>query len=243
MHNFLWILRHYLKKNFLNPANLLIIGLPLIFVFAFHLLNNYILDLIGSEAVILYGVAVPMVLGFQFFGADLTSDWLHHDMKGPTRARLLVSPIQSRTFFAGVVMAGWLFNVFYGSIVVGITAVALGEDFGNYGWVLVVLLCLSFITQLAGVLIFNFTKDEKSGSRISYVFGEVMIGISILPLLLANRDLGAPVNAFINHLPVSLGLNMIYGDNVFYHLSVLLGIVALVSMVAFWVGRQRNDSL
>jgi len=243
MHNFLWIFRHYLKKNFLNPANLLLIGLPLIFVFAFHLLNNYILELIGSEAVVLYGIAVPMVLGFQFFGADLTADWLHHDMKGPTRARLLVSPIEPRVFYAGVMMAGWLFNVFYGVVVVGITAVALGEDFGNYGWVLVVLLCLSFIAQLAGVLIFNFSKDEKSGSRISYVFGEVMIGISILPILFANRNLGAPVNALINHLPVSLGLHMINNYNVLYNLAVLLSMVALLSVVAFFIGRQRNDRL
>ncbi|MCL2362538.1 MAG: hypothetical protein FWC73_12100 [Defluviitaleaceae bacterium] len=244
MNNFLWIFRHYLKKNFLTPANLLVIGLPIIFMLTFHLLNNYLLELLGTEVVLLYGIGVPMVLGFQFFGADLTADWLHHDMKGPTRARLLVSPVAPRVFYAGVMLAGWLFNVFYGSIVVAITAAAFGETFGNYGLVLLVLLCLSFITQLVGVLIFYFTKDEKSGTRLSYVFGEIMIGITILPFVFPDLfDTNGPAATLINHFPTNVGLNIIYNNNLLYNLAVMLGIVALLSLVAFIIGRQRNDNL
>jgi len=242
MRNFLWIFRHYMKKNFLTPANLLVIGLPLVFVAAFYLMDNYFVDLLGIDIAFLFGIIVPMVLGFQFFGAGLTTDWLHQDMQGAIRARLLVSPVGTRVFYAGVVVAGWLFNVFYGVIVVAVTAVVFGGDFGNYGLLLVVLLILSFFTQLVGLLVYFFSKDEKSGTRVTYVFGEIMIGLSVLPYTF-NAD-GAVV-AFFNRipLPVGTGLNIIHNENLPYNLAVLLGMVAVLAVVVFILGRQKHDSL
>lgn len=243
MRDFLWIFRHYMKKNILGFSNLLLIGLPLVFALAFYLLENYILDFVGVASP-LYGIIIPLVLTFQFFGGDLTADWLHTDMKGPTHARLLASPVSPRVFYAGVMLAGWLFNVFYGSVVVAVTAVAFGVEWGHYGLVLIILLCLSFITQLVGLLIFYFTKDQKSGARISYVFGEVMIGITFLPFLLATQIASVDSLAtLVNHLPVGAGMNIIARDNMLYSLAVLLAMVAVMSVVTFVVGRQRNDNL
>lgn len=232
MRNFVWIFRHYLQKNFLTPANLLIIALPLTFIFAFNLLD------IG----VLYGIAIPLVLGSQFFGADLTANWLHHDMKGSTRSRLLVSPVAPHVFHMAVMTAGCLFNVLYGSIVVAFTAIAFGVEWGNYGLVLVVLLALSFITQMVGVLIFRFTKDEKSSSRISYVFAEVMMLVVALPIVINNvADLSATFANILNHLPVSAGMNIIANDNLLYNMAVLLGMVAAMTAVAFLVGRGQEE--
>jgi len=240
MKNFVWISKHYLKKNFLNPANLLIIGLPLVFALTFFLMNNYILDMLGTDTAFFTGITIPMVLGFQFFGADLTADWLHHDLKGPTRSRLLASPVDQRVFFGGVILAGWLFNVFYGSIVVAITSIAFGEDWGNYGLVLLVLLCLSFITQLIGVLIFHFTKDEKSGTRISYVFGEIMMGVAILPFVTLPFVISPTI---LNHLPVNIGMNIIANYDLVYNLAVLFGIGIVLAIVVFLIGRRTNDNI
>jgi len=239
MRNFTWIFMHYFKKNILCPANLLVIGLPLVFIFAFDMLDNYISDFLNIRTYLLYGITMPIVLGFQFFCADLTSDWLHHDMKGPTRSRLLVSPVAPWVFYMAVMAAGWLFSVLYGSIVVAVTAVAFGVEWGNYGWVLVVMLALSFITQMVGVLIFRNTKTEKSGTRVSYVFGEVMLGITILPITIGNAtDLSAPVVAIFNHSPVSVGMGIIANDNRLYNLAVLFGMAAVMAVIAFIIGRR-----
>jgi len=243
MNNFVWIFKHYLKKNFLNPANLLILGLPLVFALTFFLMNNYILEMVGAEVPMIAEITIPMILSFQFFGADLTADWLHHDLKGPTRSRLLVSPIDQRVFYWGVILAGWLFNVFYGSIVVAITSIAFGEDWGNYGLVLLVLLCLSFITQLVGVLIFHFTKDEKSGTRLSYVFGEIMMGITFLPLFADTFGFGEGVATIINHFPVNLGMNIIANNYLAFNLAVMLGIGAVLAVVVFLIGRRKSDNI
>lgn len=243
MNNFVWILKHYLKKNFLNPMNLLIIGLPLVFAFTFYLLNNFILELIGTDIPMLAGITIPLVLGFQFFGADLTADWLHHDLKGPTRSRLLVSPIDQRVFYWGVIVAGWLFNVFYGSIVVAITVIAFGEAWGNYGLVLLVMLCLSFITQLVGVLIFHFTKDEKSGTRMSYVFGEIMMGITFLPVIVGTTFLSEWITTITNHFPVNLGMNIIANNYLAFNLAIMLGIGASLAVVVFLIGRRKSDNI
>jgi len=229
MRDFVWIFRHYLKKNFLTPANLIVIALPLVFVFGIKAAN------------LLYGIVIPIVLAFQFFCADLTASWLHHDMKGPTRSRLLVSPVAPRVFYMAVMMAGWLFSVFYGGIVVAITVIAFGVEWGNYGLVLVVLLALSFITQMVGVLIFRSTKDEKSAARVSYVFGEVMMLIALVPSIINNIiDVSATFASILNHLPISVGMNIIAADSLLYNLAVLMGMVAVVTAVAFLVGRQEE---
>jgi len=247
MRNFMWIFRHYMKKNFLNPTNLLIIGLPLVFSAAFVLLDNFILqETDGMVGGMMYGAVMAMVLAFQFFGADLTANWLHHDIKGVQRARLLVSPIAPRTFYVGVVAAGWLFNVVYGSIVVGITHISFfGTEWGNLGLVLVILLFLSMMSQLVGLMIFYGTKDEKSGARMAYVFGEIMAGVSLLPIIMVNmvENLPGAVVAITNHLPVSAGLNIVNGESIPYNLAVLAGITAVVAAIALLIGRQRNDNL
>ncbi|MCL2364697.1 MAG: ABC transporter permease [Defluviitaleaceae bacterium] len=242
MRNFIWIFTHYVKKNFQDPANLLVIALPLVFIFAFQLLENYLFDFMEVESNFLYGMAIPMVLGFQFFCADLTAGWLHYDMKSPTRARLLVSPIAPKVFYMAVMAAGWLFSVFYGAIVVAITVVAFNIEWGNYAYVLVVLLALSFITQMSGVLIFRYTKDEKSSARMSYVFGEIMMGVAILPVLAANMtDLARPIQTILNHLPVSAGINVIANYNRLDSIAALLVWIAIFTAAAFIIGRQERQ--
>ncbi|MCL2377718.1 MAG: hypothetical protein FWC77_01170 [Defluviitaleaceae bacterium] len=243
MKNLMWISTHYLKKNFLNPTNLIIIGLPLVFSFAFFLANNYILEMIGIEMPLIANLTIPLVLGFQFFGADLTSDWLHHDLKGPTRSRLLVSPIDQRVFFGGVILTGWLFNVFYGSIVVAVTSIVFGVDWGNYGLVLLVMLCFSFMAQFVGVLIFYFTKDEKSGTRLAYVFGEIMLGITFLPVLVSATNFGERIDSIANYLPVNMGMNIIANNYLVSNLAIILGIIAILGVVIFLVGRHRSDNI
>jgi len=244
MNTFLWIFRHYFKKNLLSPANLLVIGLPLVFLTAFTLIDMFVYDVAGEQYTIFAGIAIPLVLGFQFFGADLTADWLHADLKTSTRQRLLVSPIDQRVFFMGIMTAGWLTNVLYGGVVIAATALIFDVAWGNFGVVLAVMLCISLITQLVGVIIFYFTKDEKSSSRLTYVFGEIMIGISVLPTVAGNLfSPGGALEAIFNHLPVSLGMQIVEGNNMVLGFSVLVLINAVLAVAVFLVGRRRNDGI
>ncbi|MCL2249666.1 MAG: hypothetical protein FWC13_10390 [Oscillospiraceae bacterium] len=244
MNTFLWIFRHYFKKNLLSPTNLLVIGLPLVFLTAFTLIDMFVYDVAGGQYVIFSGIAIPLVLGFQFFGADLTADWLHGDLKTSTRQRLLVSPIDQRVFFTGIMTAGWLTNVLYGGVVVAVTALVFDVAWGNFGVVLAVMLCISLITQLVGAIIFYFTKDEKSGNRLTYLFGEIMIGISLLPIVAGNIfSPGGALEAIFDHLPVSLGTQVVEGNNMALGFGVLILINAILAAVVLLVGRRRNDGI
>jgi len=244
MNTFLWIFRHYFKKNILSPSNLLVIGLPLVFLTAFTLIDMFVRDVSDGQYAVFAGIAIPLVLGFQFFGADLTADWLHADLKTSTRARLLVSPIDQRVFFMGIMTAGWLTNVLYGGVVVAATVLIFDVAWGNFGVVLAVMLSLSLITQLVGVIIFYSTKDEKSSSRLTYLFGEIMIGISLLPTVAGNIfSPGGALEAIFNHLPVSLGTQIVEGNNIPLGFTVLLSINAVLAVVVFLVGRRKNDGI
>jgi hypothetical protein len=156
----------------------------------------------------------------------------------------------------GIMTAGWLTNVLYGGVVIAAAALIFDVAWGNFGVVLAVVLCLSLITQLVGVIIFYFTKDEKSSSRLTYVFGEIMIGISMLPILASNLfspggvleagnlfSPGGALEAILNHLPVSLGTQIVEGSNMPLGFGVLILINAVLAGAAFLVGRRRNDGI
>ena len=244
MKNFFWILRNYLKRNFLYPANYLVIGLPLVFIVAFQLIDNFINTLdTGGDVLGFGGLAMLIVLSFQFFGADLTTDYLHADLKGSTRLRLFVSGNDQRVFFFAVVISGWLFNTLMGIFLVAITSLVplFDADWGNYIFVILAILFLSFLVQLVGVLIFNFTKDEKSGSKFSYIFGEIMMGIALFPAIF---NLPAVVERIFNFLPIELGLQIAHATtflNALPYFGILLAMNIVLAVVVFLVGRRRNN--
>ena len=244
MSNFSWIYSHYFKKNILSPANLLVIGLPIVFLTTFTFLERFVHDIAAGELALFAGIAIPLVLGFQFFGADLTTDWLHSDLKSSTRSRLLVSPIDQRVFFISVVAAGLTTNVLYGSVVVAFTALIFGVDWGNYGLILAIMLCLTLITQLVGVIIFYFTKDKKSGNRMAYLFGEIMIGFAILPTIAVNAfSPGGILYMIFDYLPIPLAMRIVDGSNIISGFAILLSISAVLAAVVFIIGRRRDDGI
>ena len=242
MKNFFWILTHYLKRNFLLIANYLVIGLPLVFIFAFQFIADFLIaNDLGGDA--FAGLAIVIVLGFQFFGADLTTNWLHHDLKGPTRLRLHVSGNDQRVFYLAVVIAGWLFNSAMGAVLIAITSLVpfLNADWGNYTLIMLAILFLSSLTQLVGVLIFYFTKDKKSGARVAYLFGEVMLGTTLLPAVFNLPDI---VNSITNFLPVELGLQVTRATTIgsaLPQLTILFGMNIVLAIIIFLLGRRRNN--
>lgn len=230
MKNFFWIFTHYFKRNLLGPANLLLIIIPLILIFAYDL----------QFQVPIREIATATVLGFLFFGADLTSDWLHRDLKGITRSRLLISGTDQRVFFLSIIASGVIFNIFYSTIVVIITSFILEVDWGNYVQLTVVLLFLSLITQLVGVLIFRFTKSEKAGSGISFTLGQVIFALAVLPIMISHDIL----ETIASYLPAGLGLQII-GTNtdVLLNFAMLSGWITILAVVVFFVGRHKDDSI
>ena len=242
MKNFFWILTHYLKRNFLDIPNYLLIGLPLVFIFAFQLITDFLTanDIDGSG---LSGLTIVIVLAFQFFGADLVSDWLHQDLKGSTRLRLYVSGNDQRVFYFAVVIAGWLFNILMGTILIAITSLVpfINANWGNYVLAFIVIIFLSFLTKLIGVLIFYFTKDNKSGARFSYLFGEAMIGIALFPAIFNLPDIVRTVTDF---LPIGLGLRITetstFGSTLPYF-GILLAMNIVLAMTVLLIGRRKNN--
>ena len=240
MNNFIWICKHYFKRNVLVPANLLLIGLPLVFLFAFNLLGQF-LDSAGHYNPGWHMLAIPMVLGFLFFGTDITGIRLHDDLRGSVGARLLVTGIDKPAFFLSVTVAGWFYLFAMGMLLVAIASLLFEGDWGNYALVTVVILLLSLLSQLIGVLIFYFTKDRKSSARVSYLFGEVFIGVSVLPYVF---NFGKAISTILDHFPVGMGVQAIEADsfaNALPNLGILLGYIVVLVMVVLIVGRRKEQ--
>ena len=240
MKNFVWIFKHYFKRNVLVPSNLLLIGLPLVFLFAFDLVGQF-LSSAAHDTLNFTMLAIPMVLGFLFFGTDITGNWLHSDLKSSVGARLLVTGIDKRTFFFSVTVAGWFYLFAMGMLLVAIVSLLFDGDWGNYVMVMIVIFLLALMVQLIGVLIFYFTKDKKSNARVSYLFGEVFICLSIVPYVF---NLGELITSIFNHLPVGIGLQAIQADsitNALPNLGMLLGYILVLVMAVLTVGRRKEQ--
>ena len=240
MNNFIWICKHYFKRNFLVPANLLLIGLPLVFLFAFNLIGQF-LNSAGHDHFNFTMLAIPMVLAFIFFGTDITGNRLHDDLKGSVGARLFVTGVDKRTFFFSVTVAGWFYLFVMGMLLVAIASLLFDGDWGNYATVAIVIFLLALMTQLIGVLIFYFTKDKKSSARISYLFGEVFIGLSVIPNAF---NLGETITSILAHLPVGVGIQAIEADSFVIALSnfgILLGYIVVLVVAVLVVGRRKEQ--
>jgi hypothetical protein len=243
MRKFILISTHYFKKNILDPTSLLLLGLPLVFIFTFGLIESFLLSQGLEEAGIVLDLAVTVqiVLAFQFFGASCTTDWLHSDMKGAVRARLLVTGINQRLFNISVIAAGWIFNVIYGMILVGITSVFFDTYWGSYFIALIVIALISLLSQIAGALIFYMTKDEKTGSRVAYFFGEIMIGLAIIPFAF---NVGDVVRNIGGYLPIGLGVETIefYSiSEVAINLGILLGYSFVLAIIVYYVSKRKQQ--
>ena len=246
MKNFMWIFKHYFKRNFLHLANYLLIGLPLIFILAFSAMTNFLGGIEGvDEAFIatIGGLTVAIVLGFQFFGADLVSGWLHDDLKGPTEARLRVSGIDERVVYLAVIVSGWLFSILTGGILIIITELVpfINASWGNYIFAVIAIALVALVIQLVGVLIFYFTKDGKTAGKVGYVFGEIMIGVALFPAMF---NFPTVVERIFGFFPAELAMQAIDSNsfvNALPYFGILLAMIVVMGLVVIFVGRGKNN--
>ena len=235
MKDFTWVFRHYFKRSLLDVANLLNIGLPILFAFAFQLIINF-QTADGAEAFVeLNGLLILMVLGFQFFGAGVTTGFLHNDLKGAVRSRLLASGVAAWVFSLGVVMASWVFNIAQGIVLILFTTFVLDAHWEHPVLMLVALSLMALMAQMCGVLIFKHTKDKKAGSKMSYFFGEGMLMLAILPVFI---DALAPVGPY---LPVGLGIRVVEEGSL-TAVAILAAQVAVVAMVALLTRKETSNA-
>lgn len=243
MRNFFWIFMHYFKRNILDLGNLLLIGLPLVFIFTFHLLGQFEtagVNLDTVDTTVLDMLIVLIVLGFQFYGADNVTHSLHHDFKGSVRARLFVTGTDQRIFFLAVIVVNWLYSFVIGMLLVAITTLFFHVDYwGNYSLVMLVILFLSLLAQLVGVLIFYFTKDKKSAASVVHLFGEVMLGTTFIMFI----NVGELIGNLSNQLPIQLGLHVIEANsisNALPSLTILLGYCTVLVLMVFFIGKRKH---
>jgi|GEM_PF-1851294 len=257
MKNFFWVFKHYFKRNFFALPNYLLIGLPLIFILAFGAFASFLGGVDGANdpemldafVTLFGGLTVLIVLGFQFFGADTASGWLHEDLKGPTGSRLRVSGVSERYFYLAVIVAGWLFNLLVGGILIVITELVpfINAYWGNYIFAMIAIALIAFVVQLIGVLIFYTSKDKKSAGKIGYVFGEIMIGVALLPAFGDAFNLPAVVERIFDFFPAGLGLNAVRSTSfvgALPYFGILLAIGAVMAGIVMVVGRRKgHDSI
>jgi len=248
MKNFFWISSMYFKRAFLAPANYLMIGLPIIFMTILYLIDRFmqaqftyyeLANIPLANALNL--MTIPMILAFQLFGVDGAAGELHSDLKGPTGARLKVSGIDERVFYLSVIASSWSFYSLTGAICIAVGHFVFGIYFASIPLTFLALALLALMAQVISIIIFYFTKDEKASGRIGYLFGEIVMGITLLPALLTN----APkiVSDILSWFPVGVGERLVkattFGE-IMLPVGVLLGMIAVLSCAVFVIGRRKG---
>lgn len=241
MKNFMWICKHYFKRNILDISNLLSIALPILFALAYYLILNFQMtdDNAYERMATRNSLVILTVVVFQFFGVGCTVGFCHKDLKGATKARLLVSGIGRRAFLMAIVVSGLLYNIIQGVILVAFTSLVLDIDWGNYAIALFAIGMTALFSSICGIIIFSYTKGEKEGSRMSYFFGEIMCGLALVPIFL---NVGMLTNV-MHYLPVKLGVNMINAgttQDMLLYAAIFVGQLIVVAAVAFFIGRETD---
>ena len=246
MKNFLWISKLYFRLSFLELANYLMIGLPVIFLTVLYLTNNFLniqmayYEIPYYQAGGIMSIVIPMILCFQFFGSDGVAAALHEDLNGPVGARLKISGTDERVFYLAVIVANWLFFLLTGVVVLAIAHFVFSIYFASIPLTFLALALLSLMAQVIGVLIFQFTKNKKASGKIGYLLGEIMMAIAIFPtVFFSNSEF---LKNTVSYLPVGLGERLVAATNfvqIMFPVGILLGIIGIITIVVFHIRTKK----
>lgn len=254
----LLIFKHYFKRALSNLLDMaLVLGIPLGFI----ILQGTIADGLTIEALQLGGYnigasinGINMILGFQFFGTWLVFQFLFQDFKSDMRFRLGASPWNITKFVAPAVIAGWIYSVVMGIIVIIISSLIFPMYWGNLLIFASVFLLTSIIGSLICILLFFFAPNLSTASTLHYVICFGFMGLSMLwfnipfeeglfytiaansnPLTIGTR---AILHGWSFADVLGLGLKYDMGQSII-SIITLVGISFVLAVVAVFAGRRR----
>ncbi|GAK14387.1 ABC transporter permease [Geomicrobium sp. JCM 19039] len=219
---------------------LLLLVIPIVLVTVFSIVLG---DAPGSDTLLRNETVVLLVLAFQLFGGAVTMNYVHGDLFSEYKYRLRSLPMNTTLYAFTIMLAGILYSIVLGAILIGYTTFIWDVNWGNFAWSMLVITLMSALSSIL-CLVFTFSvRNFKIAERISEIYGVGLILLAGMFFPMPDNSLIHGFNEYVN--PITLAYSSI--DNMRSGLTteaivdsgLLFGIIVLVSIALFLIGRRR----
>jgi len=250
------IFRHYVRRAALDPIGLLmLLAFPIgLIILNYIVMNNpYLLENLplgdGGEDFVpdITGAAIAIMLMFQFFGGSYMNDWIYEDFRSDRRWRLFSAPISQNGIIFSALIASWIVSILQGSIIMVVSGIFLGANWGNIWMPVLTVLIVSAMSQFMYILIALLTSKKKTTEAIASVI--------IFAMMIAGGfffNLGVE-NSFIDFIeglytPLTLAVGAIANSGAIVSdisramrdVGILSAVLVVLATVTAFVGRRRK---
>lgn len=222
---------------------LLLVVLPLIIISVVGVVLSG--ELSGVEGVPgLDWTAVSTIMAVQFFGGTYLMSFVNDDLLRTRRWRMLAIPMNVAIFSTSHILACTLFSVIQGAVLVGFTKWVFGVEWGHLGWVFLVLLVFSVLSQFVHLVLLLSVRSFRLAERLSEVLGIGFILLTGVMFPLPDNDFFQFMSSYGN--PVGLGQIAIFERleggsqaEAFLAVSLLMAASILLLIISVWLGRRK----
>ncbi|MFD1412821.1 ABC transporter permease [Oceanobacillus jeddahense] len=190
-------------------------------------------------------ISVGIIIAFQLVGGFSTMETIKGDLFSEKRWRMLSLPYPMYIHAISILISSVLFSVLNGSIMVLFTYWVFDVNWGNMGWVILVLMLVALVSQLVFLVAVTVIKKYKVAEFIGYAYlflFMILSGYLFIPI--PDIALIDWINQYIN--PLTLGETAIIYQMLGQEMSevylstgmlFIISVVLIVFMVLF--GRRR----
>ncbi|WP_194165536.1 ABC transporter permease [Oceanobacillus sp. CFH 90083] len=149
-------------------------------------------------------ISVGIIIAFQLVGGFYTMETIKADLFSEKRWRMLSLPYPIYIHAISILISSVLFSVLNGSIMVLFTYWVFDVNWGNMGWVILVLMLVSLVSQLVFLIAVTVIKRYKIAEFIGYAYlflFMILSGYLFIPV--PDIALIDWINQYIN--PLTLG--------------------------------------
>lgn len=188
-------------------------------------------------------MTITMVLVFQLFGGAIVMSLIHVDFFSERRYRIQSLPINTSLYGFMIMLAGTLYSIILGLLLMVYTIVIWDVNWGNIAWSLLVIGLMAILSSVI-CLVFTFSvKNFKIAERLSEVYG---IGAVILAgLFFPMPDVAVIhwINDYVNPLTLAAtAIDHFKAANfleAWTNAGILAGFIIVFFVIMLATGRRR----
>ncbi|MBP1969084.1 ABC-2 type transport system permease protein [Virgibacillus natechei] len=237
-----WFAGKRMLRGYIGLVFLMLLPLAIITVNGFAM-GDMVVDDSGRRGMDV--IAVGIVIGFQLVGGFYTMEYMKEDLFTNFRWRMQSLPLKLHVYAYSILTASTLFSAINGFVIVLFTHWVYGVEWGNIGWVVLVLILVSLISQmvfLTAVLGFRkYRFAELTGYAYVFIF-MILAGYFFVPI--PDAAIFDVINKYLN--PLALGetaiVNVMMGEDIseaVWSAGLLLLGSVIIGLIAMLIGRRR----
>lgn len=230
-----------LFRNYIGMAILLLLPIALITVLGL-IADDAVSDTLGIP--MKDQVAVTMMLSFLLFGGFFTMEYVRDDLLSSMKWRMYSLPCPTHKHAYSILISCTLFNVLQSFLIVLYTLFVYDVNWGNLGFVLVILIVVSTVCQFIFINFVLGVNNYKTAERLGTGFGLACLMVSEVWFPLPEGAFFQLLSTYSN--PFALGQNLIfttitgeYIDKAIISFIILLVAAVFLAILGAYFGRRR----